>query len=634
MFPEETTSVSAFAWENIEKGNNPALVSLQSITHSRLVNSRMTAVNVLDRLTRNSFASRVAIVFIAFSMLWVVLSDAAVAAIFGGPPVEWRVELIAGLIYALISGGLLYSVYAKRESNTEAARRASEERIKGLFESELIGFCFWDSQGVVTDANETFLSMLGFTRSELTARRLKWEVITETSAEVWSGPESEPVTSVPRNSFEVELTRKDGTKVWVVLGSTQLGKQSDIGVGYLLDITNAKRVADRHRTLEDQLRQAQKLNAVGQLAGGVAHDFNNILSIVVGYATLLDKSFKEDDERRNSTQQILKAASKASSLISHLLTFSRQRALGPQRSNVHAVINDTGKMLARLIGEHIELSFKLEAEQEQARVDPTQLEQILVNLAVNARDAMRDGGRVEIGTSNVHLQEQEARGLDIEPGVYLRLVVSDNGSGMDEDTKSRLFEPFFTTKHDHGGVGLGLATVYGIVKRSGGHITVESQPNKGSTFKILLPCVEAEVERRNEAPEPAKISERLTSNITILLVEDDDGVRGVLKRVLELEGYKVLEAEDADAAMAVARTNPFPIDLLITDMRMPRMNGLKLAAKMRQRFPKLETILISGYFGDSAVGPDEVWVNFEILQKPIVPAVLVRTVSRILNKRL
>lgn len=450
----------------------------------------MTAVNVLDRLTRNSFASRVALVFIAFSILWVVLSDAAVAAIFGGPAVEWRVELIDGLFYALITGALLYSVYAKRESNTEAARLASEERIKGLFESELIGFCFWDSRGVVTDANETFLSMLGFTRSELTAGRLRWEAITETSSEVWSSPKNEPVTNASRNSYEVELTRKDGTRIWVVLGSTQLGKQSDIGVGYLLDITEAKRVADRRRTLEDQLRQVQKLNAVGQLAGGVAHDFNNILSIVVGYASLLDKSFKMGDERRNSTQQILKAASKGSSLISQLLTFSRERALGPQRSNVHAVINDTGEMLARLIGEHIELSFNLKANQEQARVDPTQLEQILVNLTVNARDAMRDGGRVEIITSNVHLQEQDARALGIEPGDYLQLTVSDNGTGMDEDTRSRIFEPFFTTKHNHGGVGLGLATVYGIVKQSGGHITVESQPNKGTNFTILLPCWE------------------------------------------------------------------------------------------------------------------------------------------------
>jgi PAS domain S-box-containing protein len=592
----------------------------------------MTAVNVLDRLTRNSFASRVALIFIGFSILWVFLSDVVVATIFGGPPVEWRIELIAGLIYALISGGLLYSIYAKRESDTEAARRASEERIKGLFESDLIGFCFWDSQGVVTDANETFLSILGFTRSELTARRLRWETITETSAEVWSRPKGEPVTSVPRNSYEVELTRKDGEKVWVVLGSTKLGK-FDIGVGYLLDVTKPKRVADRQRILEDQLRQAQKLNAIGQLAGGVAHDFNNILSIVVGYATLLDKSLKEGDERRNSTQQILKASSKASSLISQLLTFSRQRALGPQRSNAHAVINDTGEMLARLIGDHIELSFNLEANQEKARVEPTQLEQILVNLAVNARDAMPNGGRVEIATSNVYLQEQDAKALGIEPGVYLRLVVSDNGTGMDEDTRSRLFEPFFTTKHNQGGVGLGLATVYGIVKQSGGHITVESQPNKGSVFTILLRCGEGEVDREKEALEPEKISERLASDITILLVEDDDGVRGVLKRVLELEGYRVLVAEDADAAISVALTHAVPIDLLVTDVRMPRVNGLQLAAKMRERLPNLQAILISGYFDDSAVSSGEVWADFEILQKPIIPAVLIRAVSRILSKR-
>ena len=448
----------------------------------------MKAFNVLDRPIRKSFASRVVLIFLGFSILWIVLSDSIVAAIFGGPPVAWRVELITGLIYALMSGGFLYSVFAKRETSTEAARRASEERIKGLFESELIGFCFWDSTGVVTDANETFLSMLGFTRSELNSRRLRWEALTECSTEAWFGPGAG--TGSSRRSYEVEFTRKDGSRVWVVLGSTQLGKQSDIGVGYVLDLTQTKRVEERQKNLEDQIRQVQKLNALGQLAGGVAHDFNNILSVIVGYATLLDNSLSKNDDRRNSAQQILKATSKASSLISQLLTFSRQRPLGPQRADVHAVIQDTGEMLERLIGEHIELGFDLQASHAQARVDPTQLEQILVNMAVNARDAIRENGRLEIATSDVHLQEQDARALDIEPGDYLKLTVRDNGAGMDEITKSRLFEPFFSTKQNHGGAGLGLATVYGIVKQSGGSITVFSEPNKGTTFTMFLPSEE------------------------------------------------------------------------------------------------------------------------------------------------
>jgi PAS domain S-box-containing protein len=377
-----------------------------------------------------------------------------------------------------------------------------------------------------------------------------------------------------------------------------------IGVG--LDITDRKHLAD-------QLRQSQKMQAVGQLAGGVAHDFNNLLMVVKGHAEILLNRMPEGSPLRNSVEQVDKAADRAASLTRQLLAFSRMQVLQPRLLDLDEVVGGMTKMFSRVMGENIELTFVPGAKLGRVKADPGQIEQVLLNLVVNARDAMENGGRITIETSNVQLdRDYSAKHHNIEPGPWVMLTVSDTGCGMDAQTQSRIFEPFFTTKAQGKGTGLGLATVYGVVKQSGGFIYVYSEVGQGTTFKVYLPEVVADI-RKEVAEKPAAAP---SGKETILFVEDEESVRELVREYLSGAGYRILEACDGVQALEVAAGHKGAIDMLVTDVVMPRLSGRELASRIAAERPNVKILFISGYTDDSIFRHGVLEGGVAYLQKP------------------
>jgi two-component system cell cycle sensor histidine kinase/response regulator CckA len=392
--------------------------------------------------------------------------------------------------------------------------------------------------------------------------------------------------------IEYRMRHKNGT--WRILESTASAVRSGGGKIEHLVIVN-RDITDRRR-LEEQFRQAQKMDAIGRLSGGIAHDFNNLLGVIIGYTEILQENTEESDPDRSCVDEILRAGQRAASLTRQLLAFSRQQVLEPKVLDLNDVISDMEKMLRRLIGEDIELTTVLHPTLGNVRADQGQFEQVILNVAVNARDAMPHGGKFTITTENVIMGEAEIRrySYPFRPGHYVLLTVSDTGTGMDLGTQARIFEPFYTTKEKGKGTGLGLATVYGVVKQSDGYIEVHSEVGAGTTFKIYLPIVEAHVEP--ESSQPALISS-LQGHETILLVEDDDVLRILARNMLLRFGYTVLEASNGADACDLARKRVDPIHLLLTDVVMPGMNGRELGERLEQERPDLKVVYMSGYTG-------------------------------------
>jgi two-component system cell cycle sensor histidine kinase/response regulator CckA len=391
-----------------------------------------------------------------------------------------------------------------------------------------------------------------------------------------------------------------------------------------------QKTQDDQKLLEERLRQAHKMEAVGRLAGGVAHDFNNLLTIIRGHSDLLLDRQGADDAYRRSLEQIQRASDRAVSMTRQLLAFSRMQVLQPRVLDLNAIVADMGKMLSRLIGEHIEYVFLPDAKLSAVKADPGQMEQVIMNLAVNARDAMSDGGKVTVHTCNVIFNAaQAALRPPMTPGNYAMLTVSDTGHGMDEKVKARIFDPFFTTKEVGKGTGLGLATVYGVVKQSGGFVWVESEPGKGATFEIYLPQALDKVDAPETQIKPSALPR---GSETILLVEDEEGVRELARRFLTGSGYSVLEAGDGAQALEVAARYDGTIHLLLSDMVMPRMGGPALVKQLRATRPDVKVLLMSGYSeysGGKNLGPDETVA----LQKPFSLISLVKKVREVLEGR-
>ena len=382
------------------------------------------------------------------------------------------------------------------------------------------------------------------------------------------------------------------------------------------------------RELERQLLQAQKMEAVGRLAGGIAHDFNNILTAIIGYADLLGEDPATSPDARADLDEIRRAAQRAAALTRQLLAFSRQQVLEPRVFDLNGLVANLEKMLRRLIGEDVELRTALHPDLGPVRADPGQIEQVLVNLVVNARDAMPQGGKITIETDAVELDETYAsQHVSVVPGSYTMLAVSDTGSGMDEATRAKIFEPFFTTKAPGQGTGLGLSTVYGIVKQSGGNIWVYSEVGRGTTFKIYLPRVTAAAEA---APEPVVATDP-GGHETILLVEDSEGVHNLAVRVLRARGYTVLTAHSGAEAETVARTHQGPIHLLLTDVVLPQVGGPELAKRLAAQRPQLKVLFMSGYTDNSIVHHGVLAAGVSYLQKPFTPEGLARRVREVLG---
>ena len=396
-------------------------------------------------------------------------------------------------------------------------------------------------------------------------------------------------------------------------------------------LIRAIRYAMDRKRLEDQLLQAQKLEAIGSLAGGLAHDFNNILTAITGYSELSLRRLGEEDPIRKNIQEIYKASQRAGDLTRQLLAFSRKQVMQPRVLNLNGIISNMERMLRRLLGEDIELATRLESKGVQVKVDEGQIEQVIMNLAVNARDAMPNGGKLTIETDVTTLGEDAAqRLLGLGAGPYVRLTVSDTGSGMDAEVRGKIFEPFFTTKQRGKGTGLGLATVYGIVKQSGGHIAVASEPEKGSTFQVYLPQAAGEISAAaREKPAPAPSAQ---GSETILLVEDEEAVRDLLREVLQGKGYRVLEARDGFEALRLSTGHSGSIDLLLTDVIMPKMNGRELAERLKPERPKTKVLYMSGYTDNAIVHRGVLEDGTAFLQKPFTPETLAQKVREILDK--
>ncbi len=425
-------------------------------------------------------------------------------------------------------------------------------------------------------------------------------------------------------TFEEVLTAAGQTRTYLATKGARRDARGEVTglIGISRDVTELKR-------LEEQLRQAQKMEAIGRLAGGVAHDFNNLLTAISGYTELVVSDLSEEDPNRPHLHEVLKAGERATTLTRQLLAFSRQQILHPTAVNLNQLLRGVCRLLRPLIGEDIELEFVAEPRLGTVRVDPGQFEHAIINLAVNARDAMPEGGRIVIETSNVELDAADAaRYEDARAGRYVLVAVSDTGHGMDHGVRARIFEPFFTTKAPGKGTGLGLAMVYGFVKQSGGQVEVSSEPSRGTTFQIYLPLVS---DAAPQSVAPTALTRVPTGKETILLVEDERAVRSLSRLVLESHGYVVLEASDGLSALEVAERHEDKIDLLVTDLVMPKMGGRDLAKLLSEARPELKVLLTSGYTDQLALDNDELAVEVTFLQKPYGPIKLAATVRQVLD---
>jgi nitrogen-specific signal transduction histidine kinase/CheY-like chemotaxis protein len=392
--------------------------------------------------------------------------------------------------------------------------------------------------------------------------------------------------------------------------------------GIMQDVTEQKQ-------LEEQLRHAQKMEAIGRLAGGIAHDFNNLLTVINGYADVAMTQSNLDEEGTELLREIRRAGDRAAGLTRQLLAFSRRQLLEPRIVDLNELLQDLRRLLRRLIGEHIELDFVPEKALWPVKVDPRQFEQAIINLAVNARDAMPGGGRLTIETSNVELDPTTLDpGAGLPRGPYVRISVRDNGHGMDPVTRARAFEPFFTTKPVGQGTGLGLAMVYGFVKQSGGHVGLESAPGRETVFDLYLPrTTEAPPARVAEARQP---TEQARASATILVVEDGSAVRRLCRMTLESRGYTVLEAGDGQEALERAQAYAGAIDLLLTDLVMPRLGGADLVEQLQRQRPELRVLLMSGYTDEPEL-PARAAVPIGFIAKPFSPAALLAKVAEVLD---
>ena len=509
----------------------------------------------------------------------------------------------------------------EHKKNEEALRR-SEARYRSLIQSAVYGIYRSNREGRFLDVNPALVGMLGYESAE--------EVLgLDPQKDVFLNPEEqgrlmEEFKAKGRlDNLEIKWKRKDENIITVRLSGRVVTSEKE--PEEFLEVI-AEDVTER-RVLEDQFRQAQKMEAVGRLAGGVAHDFNNLLMVISGYTEVMLEHLDRQTPLYGKAEAIQQAAERATTLTRQLLAFSRKQLLELKVVDVNTIISDMERLLTPLIGENIELTTRLDSSLGRTRADAGQLEQVLMNLVVNAKDAMPDGGKIIIQTSNVELDSSHRREHSyIQPGPYVMLSVTDTGCGMDKDTQARIFEPFFTTKEKGKGTGLGLSTVYGIVKQSGGYVFAQSELGHGTTFRIFLPRVEQKAELVNAVRHPR---EQTRGSETVLLVEDEESVRQLVKETLESRGYTVLEAEDGEHALAIAAKKS-AVQLMITDVVMPGINGQELAKEISKTHPKTKVLFLSGYAEDT-IRQDALEPGTAFLQKPFTLQTLLRKVREVLG---
>jgi hypothetical protein len=513
----------------------------------------------------------------------------------------------------------------KQRHQAEAALRASEERFRALVENSSDAVVLVDAEGRITYISGASPRHLGWQPYQMVGQSI-FDFLHPDDREVAFATQVEALQRPGETiSAEVRFGHADGS--WRTMEGFAVNRLNDPSVGGI--ILNARDVTERRR-LEEQLRQAQKMEAVGQLAGGIAHDFNNLLTAILGYTNLMIDEIAKEDPLRQDLEEIKSAGERAAALTRQLLAFSRRQMLQPQAVDLNALVHQLERLLRRLISEDVELVTALAPELPAIKVDPASIEQVLVNLAVNARDAMPTGGRVTIETALVDLDDNYVgTHPSVAPGRYVMLAVSDTGQGMDEGTRARIFEPFFTTKEQGKGSGLGLATVYGIVQQSGGAIWVYSEPGRGTSFKVYLPTTDAAVPAR---PVVASTDSARKGWETVLLVEDEDAVRALAREVLRRNGYVVLEARHGLDALRLAERHTDPIQLLVTDVVMPHMSGRELADRLAEVRPNMRVLFMSGYT-DHAAMHRHLTPGAAFLQKPFTPETFARKVRSMLDEQ-
>ncbi|HEX7124838.1 MAG TPA: ATP-binding protein [Thermodesulfobacteriota bacterium] len=551
------------------------------------------------------------------------------------------------LVLGVAVGLLLASALARPAEPRSGGAAAALERLRRQHELILNsageGIFGVDLEGRFTFVNPAAARMLGWTPEELIGRA-QHELIHHTRQDGSPYPRALcPMyhavrDGVVRRGDDEQFWRRDGTPFPIAYTATPLLEDGRV-VGKVVTFQDTS----EQRRLEAQVRQAQKLEAVGRLAGGIAHDFNNLMTAVTGFAELALARVPQGDRLRNDLEEIRRAGVRAASLTRQLLAFSRQQVLEPRVLDLTAVVTGMEQMLRRVIGEDIRLATSTAPALRPVRADPGQLEQVLMNLALNARDAMPAGGTLTIETANAEVQEAGAERHGVmRPGRYTRMTVSDTGGGMDAHTRANVFEPFFTTKAPGKGTGLGLATVYGIVKQSGGYVWVDSEPGHGAAFTIYLPSVDEPCGRASrprgrvsrppqgrvpDAPPPRPAGGRGA----ILLVEDDEAVRDIARRVLEQAGYTVLVAADGEQALAIATRREAPLDLLLADVVMPRGTGPEVAARVSAAHPGIRVLFTSGYAESAVLDRVRIDAQEAFIAKPFTGEALVRKVRDVLE---
>ena len=597
---------------------NPFLIEMLGYTHSEFVGKKLWEIG----LFKDTAASRSA------------FSDLKTKGIirYEDLPLETRdgrrieVEFVSN-VYA-VDGTQVVQCNIREITErvrAEAALKISESHHRSVFEGAVHGIYRATLEGRFVEVNPALVAMLGYSSAE--------EVLRLSLAQgVFAEPEEglrllHKWQLTGKIEEEVQWRRRDQRLITVRLNGRVLGSdQKTAGLEVI-----AEDVTER-RALEEQLRQAQKIEAVGQLAGGMAHEFNNYLGIVLGYSELLLEEAGATEGLRRNVAEIKAATQRVASLTRQLLALGRRQLLEPRVLDVNAVAWETHKLLRRLIPGNIDLVPVLEPNLQPVKVDPAQIQQILINLVVNARDAMPQGGKVVIETANVELDEEYAgRHIEVRPGRYVMLAVSDNGSGIDEQTQARIFEPFFTTKQEGKGTGLGLSTVYGIVRQSGGHITVESALREGTKFRIYLPPTAVTELKVEDETRPMQ-TEVHAGTETVLVVEDEPALRRLISVSLEKRGYTVLAAEDGTEATRILENNPGEIDLVVSDIMMPKLNGLELREKAILLRPEMRFLFISGYAEDTIGQTAHLPPDAGYLEKPFLPIELARKVRALLNE--